>query len=123
MAARRITSPQSEQLPPLGQHRRRSGITLQHSSDSTKISLRFLRAIEEERFAELPGGIFARSYIRQYASAIGFDEEELLSRYQAQSSPSGGSASDLFPKNPSSEGPRRRPTFGLFRVLGSIRFL
>jgi len=123
MAATRITSPQSDQLPPLGQHRRRSGVTLENISASTKISLRFLRAIEEERFAELPGGIFARSYIRQYASAIGFDEEELLSRYQAQTSPSRGSAADLFPKAPSSEGPRHRSTFGLFRVLGSIRFL
>lgn len=123
MAARKTTSSDSELLPPLGQHRQRSGVTLQHISESTKISLRFLRAIEEERFGELPGGIFARSYIRQYASAIGFDEEELLGRYYAQAHPPERGPSDLFPKAPSAEGTRRRPTLGLFRALSSIRFL
>jgi len=56
-------------------------VSLEKIAESTKISMRFLRAIEDEEFEKLPGGIFATSYLRQYASAIGFDESELLSHY------------------------------------------
>src|SRR5438128_2528094 len=61
--------------------RRTKGISLEDIADRTKISLRFLRAIEAEDFGQLPGGIFNTSYLRQYAAAIGFDESELLAHY------------------------------------------
>lgn len=58
--------------------RQASGLTLDEIAESTKISVRFLSAIEEYRLHELPGGVFARSYIRQYSEAIGCDPEPLL---------------------------------------------
>jgi len=61
--------------------RQKRGVTLEQIAEKTKISMRFLRAIEDEEFDKLPGGIFSTSYLRQYASHIGFDESELLSRY------------------------------------------
>lgn len=61
--------------------RKRTGISLEEIAETTKISLRFLRAIEDEEFEKLPGGIFATSYLRQYAAATGFAEENLLARY------------------------------------------
>ena len=65
----------------LQRYRQKSGVSLEQISERTKISLRFLRAIEAEEFDALPGGIFATSYLRQYAAAIGFDETELLTNY------------------------------------------
>ena len=62
----------------LASMREAAGVTLQQISDSTKISKTFLAAIEEGRFQELPGGVFARSYIRQYADAIGCDPDPIL---------------------------------------------
>jgi cytoskeletal protein RodZ len=119
------TSPNSEFLPPLAQHRIHNGVTLDQIEKSTKISMRFLRAIESEEYSILPGGIFARSYIRQYAAAIGFDEEELLARYQrtigddgAKTDPSGN-----LRKPASSDHGRKRSGLGLLRSLSSIRFL
>jgi len=38
-------------------------------ASSTRISPLYFRAIEAEDFAQLPGGIYAVSYIRQYAAA------------------------------------------------------
>lgn len=67
------------QLP--GQ-RQASGVALRDIVESTKISLRFLEAIEFEEFERLPGGIFSTSYIKQYAAAIGIDPEPLLSLYR-----------------------------------------
>jgi len=63
--------------------RKRRGVSLEQISDATKISPRFLRAIETEEFEKLPGGVFNTNYIRQYASAIDFDEERLLAQYAA----------------------------------------
>ena len=61
------------------QHR---GIGLEHIAESTKLSVRLLRAIEDGEFEKLPGGIYNTNYIRQYANAIGFDEQDLLSYYR-----------------------------------------
>ena len=63
--------------------RKRRGVSLEQISDRTKISTRFLRAIETEEFEKLPGGVFSTSYIRQYASSIGVAENELLGKYAA----------------------------------------
>ena len=63
--------------------RKRRGVSLEQISDKTKISTRFLRAIETEEFEKLPGGVFNTNYIRQYAAAIDFAEEKLLEQYTA----------------------------------------
>ena len=65
--------------------RQKKGIALRAISESTKISMRFLEAIESEEFEKLPGGVFTTSYIKQYASAIGMPSEELLSYYRWRS--------------------------------------
>jgi hypothetical protein len=67
-------------LPALRQHK---GISLREIADSTKISIRFLQAIEQGDFNQLPGGIYTTSYLRQYAREIGFEETTLLAYYQA----------------------------------------
>jgi cytoskeleton protein RodZ len=47
------------------------GITLEQISDETKISLRYLDAIEACNPAGLPGAVFARNFARQYANYLG----------------------------------------------------
>jgi len=64
--------------------RRNRGLSLEQISQSTKISVRSLQAIEEGEFKKLPGGIYNTSYIRQYARAIEFDESEILSYYHSR---------------------------------------
>jgi transcriptional regulator with XRE-family HTH domain len=54
------------------------GLSLQDIACETKISTRYLRAIENEQFSALPGQIYSVSYIRQYAKAIGYDAETIL---------------------------------------------
>lgn len=65
----------------LEQARRRKGLSLKQIAESTKISVFFLQAIETEQFGKLPGGVFNRSYIRQYAAAIGISDKRLLDAY------------------------------------------
>jgi cytoskeletal protein RodZ len=66
--------------------RLRSGLSLEQIADRTKISIRFLRAIEAEEFDQLPGGIFTTSYLRQYAAAVGIEELRLLMYYETKTS-------------------------------------
>jgi cytoskeletal protein RodZ len=63
--------------------RERRGIKLEDVSNSTKIGSRMLRAIEEERFDQLPGGVFNKGFIRAYAKYLGLDEEEIITGYVA----------------------------------------
>jgi len=67
-------------LPALRQHK---GISLRDIAETTKISIRFLKAIEEADFEQLPGGIYNTSYIRQYAREIGCEESKLLAYYHS----------------------------------------
>jgi cytoskeletal protein RodZ len=62
--------------------RTKRGITLSAIVRSTKISSHYLEAIERGRFRDLPGGTYDISYIRQYARAIQYDEDDLLDRYR-----------------------------------------
>ncbi|MFZ2054700.1 MAG: RodZ domain-containing protein [Candidatus Aminicenantales bacterium] len=70
----------------LGQELRRErelrGISLREIADSTRISLRFLQAIEEDQLDRLPGAFFVRAILRSYAKSIGIDEHQVLNKYQ-----------------------------------------
>jgi cytoskeletal protein RodZ len=65
----------------LARRRQKKGVSLETIAERTKISLQFLRAIEAEEFQKLPGGIFSTSYLRQYASIVELDPDELLAHY------------------------------------------
>jgi len=69
----------------LGQELKRErelrGISLKEIADSTKISLRFLRALEDDQLDMLPGKFFTKSIIRSYASYLGLEEETVLNKY------------------------------------------
>jgi cytoskeletal protein RodZ len=87
----------------LSKLRQRKGVSLEDIAEKTKISIRFLRAIEAEEFANLPGGLFNTSYIRQYAAAIGFDEAQLLTQYKHKTDPEEENPSANLRKAPGSE--------------------
>ena len=61
--------------------REERGIPLREISDETRISIRYLEAIESGDFKRLPGGIFNRSFVKAYARCIGYDEKEAIEGY------------------------------------------
>ncbi len=66
----------------LRREREMRGVTLDEISGATKISVRFLQALETEEFFKLPGGIFTRSFIRAYSQYLGLNEDSVLAEYQ-----------------------------------------
>lgn len=56
-------------------------VTLEQIAAATKITTRYLQAVEREDFDKLPGGVFRKSIVRAYARAAGLDEEKWVERY------------------------------------------
>jgi len=57
------------------------GIRLDAISDLTKINGRYLAALEEDQFEQLPGGVFNKGIVRSYARVVGLDEDFWVGRY------------------------------------------
>lgn len=69
----------------LKREREKRGVTLDDVSAATKIGTRMLRALEEEKFDQLPGGIFNKGFVRAYAQQLGLDEDQAVADYLAAS--------------------------------------
>jgi cytoskeleton protein RodZ len=70
---------------PFGEHLKREremrGVSLEEVSAATRISTRFLEAIESDRWESLPGGVFNRGFIRSVARYLGLDEDSMVAEY------------------------------------------
>jgi cytoskeleton protein RodZ len=71
----------------LRRQRQRRNLELSKIAGELKISARFLDAIEHDDFAKLPGGVFTKSFIRQYAGFLGLDAEELTAEIERSVEP------------------------------------
>ncbi|MFB3814669.1 MAG: helix-turn-helix domain-containing protein [Terriglobales bacterium] len=65
----------------LKREREMRGVTLDEIANATKIGTRSLRALEEEDFNKLPGGIFNKGFVRAYARYLGIDEDQAVADY------------------------------------------
>ena len=72
-------------MPSFGQklklEREKRKITLEQISVSTKIGTRMLQALEEDKFNQLPGGIFNKGFVRAYSRFLGLDEDQTIADY------------------------------------------
>ena len=69
----------------LKREREQRKITLDEISVSTKIGTRFLSALEQDRFDQLPGGVFNKGFVRSYARHLGLDENQAIADFVAAS--------------------------------------
>jgi cytoskeleton protein RodZ len=65
----------------LKQEREKRKMTLEEISVSTKIGTRMLQALEEDKFNQLPGGIFNKGFVRAYSRCVGLDEDQTVAEY------------------------------------------
>lgn len=56
-------------------------ISLREIADVTKISIRYLEALEQDRFDVLPAPVFAHGFLREYARYVGLDADEVVNSY------------------------------------------
>lgn len=71
----------------LREARNRRKVELSEVEAATRIRFRYLRAIEDEEWDVLPGGVYTRGFIRTYASFLGLDGDRLASDYRESVEP------------------------------------
>jgi transcriptional regulator with XRE-family HTH domain len=73
---------------PFGEHLKREremrGVSIAEVAAATRISTRFLEAIESEHWDSLPGGVFNRGFIRSIARYLGLDEDSMVAEYSLE---------------------------------------
>ncbi len=52
----------------------------------TKIRARYLQALEDGDYAELPGAVYTKGFLRNYGAYLGLDTEYLIDLYRLESS-------------------------------------
>jgi cytoskeleton protein RodZ len=92
------------------------GIALEEIAAATKIGTRFLQAIEQDRVDILPGGMFSRAFVRQYASFLGLDVERTVAEFVRLHA---SSSSEM----PASAARRSRQGWGAATLLGAAGLL
>jgi len=56
-------------------------VPLREIADVTKISLRYLEALEQDRFDVLPAPVFAKGFLREYSKYVGLDDDEVVNSF------------------------------------------
>ena len=80
-AAGRTDMPAKVSGPELKRVREMRGLSLRHIAAVTKIGVRYLEYIEEERFSFLPPPVYLRGFLQEYARLVGLDPREVADRY------------------------------------------
>jgi cytoskeletal protein RodZ len=85
-------------------------LSLEEVSSTTRIPRKALECLEEDRFEDLPSGVFVRGFIKAYAFAVAIDADEVLARFDEQHP-------TPPPPAPLASVPRRRGYGGLLLVI------
>ncbi|MEZ5667511.1 MAG: DUF4115 domain-containing protein [Alphaproteobacteria bacterium] len=89
----------------LRETRERYGLTLRDVANALRIRVVYLHALEEGRFADLPGRPYVIGFLRSYADYFGLDGDEVVRRYREERSDTGKPAALVFPEPPESRFP------------------
>ncbi|MGH9443660.1 MAG: helix-turn-helix domain-containing protein [Thermoanaerobaculia bacterium] len=89
-------------------------VSLESIAKATKISKRYLEALEQGDFSRLPAPVFTRGFIRAYAGFLGLDPEEMVNAY----------LSDTVSSSPRSafadSAPRRSRTLAVWPIAAAV---
>lgn len=58
--------------------REKKGITIQQAEEDTKIRAKYLIALEDENYDHIPGKVYVKGFLNNYASYLGLDSQELI---------------------------------------------
>jgi cytoskeletal protein RodZ len=93
-AGRGVTADPAPSLPErLYSARERKGVDLYRAERDTKIRARYLGALERGDYKDLPGAVYTKGFLRNYALYLGLDPEEVLTQWRRER----GDAKDQAP--------------------------
>ena len=93
----------------LREARLRRGLDIADLEDHTKIRAKYLRALENEEWEQLPGPTFVRTFLRTYAEVVGLDPQLLIEEYRVTHEPEEADLAPLTGPPAAAGRERRRP--------------
>ncbi len=70
----------------LSEARKQKKVSLKKIAQETKISVRYLQALEIETFDVFPAEVYLKGFLRNYAHYLGLDGDEMVRAYNLQRS-------------------------------------
>lgn len=74
-------TPQETFVTRLRRYRQRNGISLDEIASELRVKRELLEALENNDLSEWPRGLYARAWIRAYASAVGLDPIDTVDEF------------------------------------------
>jgi cytoskeletal protein RodZ len=71
----------------LREARERGELELSGVERDTRIRVKYLQALEDERFDRLPAPVYARAFLRSYADYLGLDAQRFVDEYDTRFAP------------------------------------
>src|SRR5512141_397224 len=86
--------------------RDRKGVDLSRAERDTKIRARYLSALERGDYRELPGAVYTKGFLRNYAIYLGLDPEDVLRQWRRERGEQASPEPLVVPPRPIAEPPR-----------------
>jgi len=99
--------------------RERKGVDLMRAERDTKIRVRYLSALERGDYRQLPGAVYTKGFLRNYAIYLGLDPEDVLHQWRRERGDQAMPAPLIVPLRPIAE-PARPLTFSPSVIVAAL---
>src|SRR6185436_17682819 len=99
--------------------RERKGVDLNRAERDTKIRVRYLSALERGDYRDLPGAVYTKGFLRNYAIYLNLDPEDVLRQWRRERGDQVGEAPIIVPPRPIDE-PKRPLNFSPSVVVAAL---
>lgn len=100
--------------------RERKGVDLYRAERDTKIRAKYLGALETGEYAELPGAVYTKGFLRNYALYLGLDPEEVIRQWKHERGDTVVPAEPVLAVPRPLEAPRQGLTFSPVIVIAAL---
>lgn len=66
----------------LKEKRKELNLSIEEVEKETKIRKKYLRALEEDNYEEIPGLVYAKAFLKTYSSFLGLNQEEIIEEFE-----------------------------------------
>ena len=100
--------------------REHKGVDLYRAERDTKIRARYLQALEQGEYAELPGAVYTKGFLRNYALYLGLDPEDVIRQWKRERGDAAIPAEPVLAVPRPLEAPRQGLTFSPAVVVAAL---
>jgi cytoskeletal protein RodZ len=116
---REIADPGPSLPDRLAAARERKGVDLVRAERDTKIRVRYLSALERGDYRDLPGAVYTKGFLRNYAIYLGLDPEDVLRQWRRERGEQTAPEAVIVPPRPLEE-PKRPLHFSPSVVIAGL---